>query len=276
MNQKEIGTIIKERRKHLGVNQQTLADLAGVGINTLVAIERGEGNPQLSTLLTILETLGLTIDLHIKSGETIGILGGTGSSKSTLIQLISRLYDATKGTVRVGGIDVRDYDLDTLRNEVSVVLQRNVLFSGTIKDNLRWGDPDATDEELEHACRLAQADEFIQLMPDKYDTYIEQGGTNVSGGQKQRLCIARALLKKPKILILDDSTSAVDTTRRRRHQRHWHTRRVAPDLRHLPRGIPHAKQGQSRPDARGNGNDRAGRCGHRGDSDHERGLRGRR
>ena len=151
------------------------------------------------------------IDLHIRSGEVIGIIGGTGSSKSTLIQLISRLYDATKGTVRVGGIDVRDYDLDTLRNEVSVVLQRNVLFSGTIKDNLRWGDPDATDEELEHACRLAQADEFIQLMPDKYDTYIEQGGTNVSGGQKQRLCIARALLKKPKILILDDSTSAVDT-----------------------------------------------------------------
>ena len=151
------------------------------------------------------------IDLHIRSGEVIGIIGGTGSSKSTLVQLISRLYDATKGTVRVGGIDVRDYDLDTLRNEVSVVLQRNVLFSGTIKDNLRWGDPDATDEELEHACRLAQADEFIQLMPDKYDTYIEQGGTNVSGGQKQRLCIARALLKKPKILILDDSTSAVDT-----------------------------------------------------------------
>ena len=151
------------------------------------------------------------IDLHIRSGEVIGIIGGTGSSKSTLIQLISRLYDATKGTVRVGGIDVRDYDLDTLRNEVSVVLQRNVLFSGTIKENLRWGDANATDEELVHACKLAQADEFIQLMPEKYDTYIEQGGTNVSGGQKQRLCIARALLKKPKILILDDSTSAVDT-----------------------------------------------------------------
>ena len=151
------------------------------------------------------------IDLHIKSGEIIGVIGGTGSSKSTLIQLISRLYDATKGTVRVGGVDVRDYDMDTLRNEVAVVLQRNVLFSGTIKENLRWGDEDATDEELVEACRLAQADEFIQQFPDGYDTYIEQGGTNVSGGQKQRLCIARALLKKPKILILDDSTSAVDT-----------------------------------------------------------------
>ena len=151
------------------------------------------------------------INLHIRSGEVIGIIGGTGSSKSSLIQLISRLYDATQGSVRVGGVDVRDYDLDTLRNEVSVVLQRNVLFSGTIKDNLRWGDADATDEELQHACVLAQADEFVQRLPQKYDTYIEQGGTNVSGGQKQRLCIARALLKKPKILILDDSTSAVDT-----------------------------------------------------------------
>ncbi len=151
------------------------------------------------------------IDLHIKSGEVIGVIGGTGSSKSTLIQLISRLYDATEGAVRVGGIDVRDYDMEVLRNEVAVVLQRNVLFSGTIKDNLRWGDPNATDEELVAACKLAQADEFVQQLPDKYDTYIEQGGTNVSGGQKQRLCIARALLKKPKILILDDSTSAVDT-----------------------------------------------------------------
>ena len=151
------------------------------------------------------------IDLHIHSGETVGILGGTGSSKSSLIQLIPRLYDATQGTVRVGGIDVRDYDLDTLRNAVAVVLQKNVLFSGTIKENLRWGNPDATDEELMEACRLAQADEFIQLFPDKYDTYLERGGVNVSGGQKQRLCIARALLKKPKILILDDSTSAVDT-----------------------------------------------------------------
>ena len=151
------------------------------------------------------------IDLHIRSGETVGILGGTGSSKSSLIQLIPRLYDATQGTVRVGGVDVRDYDLDTLRNAVSVVLQKNVLFSGTIKENLRWGNPDATDEELMEACRLAQADEFIQLFPDKYDTYLERGGVNVSGGQKQRLCIARALLKKPKILILDDSTSAVDT-----------------------------------------------------------------
>ena len=151
------------------------------------------------------------IDLHIKSGEVIGIIGGTGSSKTTLIQLISRLYDATEGTVSVGGIDVRDYDLDTLRDQVAVVLQRNVLFSGTIKDNLRWGKKDATDDEMLEACKLAQADEFIQLFPDKYDTYIEQGGTNVSGGQKQRLCIARALLKSPKILILDDSTSAVDT-----------------------------------------------------------------
>lgn len=151
------------------------------------------------------------IDLHIRSGETVGILGGTGSSKSSLIQLIPRLYDATEGTVRVGGVDVRDYDLDSLRNAVSVVLQKNVLFSGTIKENLRWGNPDATDEEIMEACRLAQADEFIQLFPDKYDTYLERGGVNVSGGQKQRLCIARALLKKPKILILDDSTSAVDT-----------------------------------------------------------------
>ena len=151
------------------------------------------------------------IDLHIRSGETVGILGGTGSSKSSLIQLIPRLYDATEGTVRVGGVDVRDYDLDSLRNAVSVVLQKNVLFSGTIKENLRWGNPNATDEQLEEACRLSQADEFIQQFPQKYDTYIEQGGTNVSGGQKQRLCIARALLKKPKILILDDSTSAVDT-----------------------------------------------------------------
>ena len=151
------------------------------------------------------------IDLHIRSGETVGILGGTGSSKSSLIQLIPRLYDATEGTVRVGGVDVRDYDLDSLRNAVSVVLQKNVLFSGTIKENLRWGNPDATDEEIMEACRLAQADELIQLFPAKYDPYLERGGVNVSGGQKQRLCIARALLKKPKILILDDSTSAVDT-----------------------------------------------------------------
>ena len=151
------------------------------------------------------------IDLHIRSGETIGIIGGTGSSKSTLIQLMSRLYDVTEGSVRVGGVDVRDYDMEVLRDQVSVVLQKNVLFSGTIKDNLRWGNKEATDEEMEEACRLAQADEFIRQFPDGYDTYIEQGGTNVSGGQKQRLCIARALLKKPKILILDDSTSAVDT-----------------------------------------------------------------
>ena len=151
------------------------------------------------------------INVHIKSGQTIGIIGGTGSAKSTFVQLIPRLYDVTRGEVLVGGKDVRSYDLDTLRNEVAMVLQKNVLFSGTIKENLRWGNKNATDEEMIHACKLAQADEFIQRFPDKYDTYIEQGGSNVSGGQKQRLCIARALLKKPKILILDDSTSAVDT-----------------------------------------------------------------
>ena len=151
------------------------------------------------------------VTLHIPSGSTVGILGGTGSSKSTLVQLIPRLYDVSEGCVRVGGRDVREYDLDTLRNNVAVVLQKNLLFSGTIRDNLRWGDPHATDEEMEAACRLAQADEFIRSFPDGYDTKIEQGGSNVSGGQKQRLCIARALLKKPKILILDDSTSAVDT-----------------------------------------------------------------
>ena len=151
------------------------------------------------------------VDIKINSGETIGIIGGTGSAKSTLVQLIPRLYDATKGSVEVGGVDVRNYDIETLRDEVSMVLQKNVLFSGTIKENLRWGNKEATDEELIAACRQAQAEEFIETLPDKYDTYIEQGGTNVSGGQKQRLCIARALLKKPKILILDDSTSAVDT-----------------------------------------------------------------
>ena len=151
------------------------------------------------------------IDLHIKSGETIGIIGGTGSSKSSLIQLISRLYDATEGEVKVGGRNVKEYDLDSLRNQVAVVLQKNVLFSGTVKENLRWGNKNATDEELIEACKIAQADDFVKSFPDGYDTYIEQGGTNVSGGQKQRLCIARALLKKPKILILDDSTSAVDT-----------------------------------------------------------------
>ena len=151
------------------------------------------------------------VNLHIPSGATVGILGGTGSGKTTLVQLIPRLYDVTEGTVRVAGVDVRNYDLAALRDQVAMVLQKNVLFSGSIKENLRWGNPDATDEELIRACKLACAHDFIEGFPDGYDTHIEQGGTNVSGGQKQRLCIARALLKKPKILILDDSTSAVDT-----------------------------------------------------------------
>ena len=153
----------------------------------------------------------LDFDLHIKSGETIGIIGGTGSGKSSFVQLIPRLYDVTDGDIKVGGVNVKDYDLDTIRDNVAMVLQKNVLFSGTIKENLRWGNPEATDEEMIQACKIAQADSFISAFPDGYDTYIEQGGSNVSGGQKQRLCIARALLKKPKILILDDSTSAVDT-----------------------------------------------------------------
>lgn len=160
------------------------------------------------------------INLSIASGETIGIIGGTGSSKSSLVNLISRLYDVSAGAVYVGGKDVRSYDLDTLRNEVSVVLQNNVLFSGSIYDNLRWGNPDATDEQCRHACDLACASEFINRFPDGYNTHIEQGGSNVSGGQKQRLCIARALLKDPKILILDDSTSAVDTATDAKSVRH--------------------------------------------------------
>ena len=151
------------------------------------------------------------IDLHIKSGMTVGIIGGTGSSKSSLVQLIPRLYDATEGAVKVGGVDVRNYDIEALRGAVAMVLQKNLLFSGTINENLRWGNENATQEEIIEACRLSQADEFVRSFPDGYETHIEQGGTNVSGGQKQRLCIARALLKKPKILILDDSTSAVDT-----------------------------------------------------------------
>ena len=151
------------------------------------------------------------VTLSIKSGETVGIIGATGSSKTSFVQLIPRLYDVTEGSVKVGGTDVRDYDIETLRNEVAMVLQKNVLFSGTIKDNLRWGNENATDEEMIEACKLAQAHPFISEMPEGYDTYIEQGGTNVSGGQKQRICIARSLLKKPRILILDDSTSAVDT-----------------------------------------------------------------
>ncbi|MBQ1966740.1 MAG: ABC transporter ATP-binding protein, partial [Clostridia bacterium] len=151
------------------------------------------------------------VNIRINSGETVGIIGATGSSKTSFVQLIPRLYDVTEGQLKVGGIDVREYDLDTLRNEVAMVLQKNVLFSGTIKDNLRWGNENATDEEMIEACRLSCADDFIKEMPEGYDTFIEQGGTNVSGGQKQRICIARSLLKRPKILIMDDSTSAVDT-----------------------------------------------------------------
>lgn len=187
---------IKEKENAITVVPDGSIDFDGVGFKYSAAAEN-----------FALEN----INLHIAPGETVGIIGSTGSSKTTLIQLISRLYDVSEGVVKVGGIDVRDYDIEALRNEVSVVLQKNVLFSGSIKENLRWGDPDATDEEIERICELSQAKEFIETFPDKYDTYIEQGGANVSGGQKQRLCIARALLKKPKILILDDSTSAVDT-----------------------------------------------------------------
>lgn len=180
--------------------QKTVLDGSVAFKNVSFAYKTGSDNYVLSN-----------ISFFIKAGETLGIIGGTGSGKSSLVQLIPRLYDTSLGEVKVGGQNVRDYDIETLRNEVAMVLQKNVLFSGTIKDNLRWGAEDASDEELQRACELAQADEFIQTLPQKYDTYIEQGGTNVSGGQKQRLCIARALLKKPKILILDDSTSAVDT-----------------------------------------------------------------
>ncbi len=182
--------------------------------NPIHEVKNGEisfENVSFSYVNDINKTCLKDINVYIESGETVGIIGGTGSSKTTFVQLIPRLFDVTKGAVKVGGVDVRDYDLNSLRNQVAMVLQKNVLFSGTIKDNLRWGKEDATDEEMIRACKLAQADEFIQSFPDGYDTYIEQGGTNVSGGQKQRLCIARALLKKPKILILDDSTSAVDT-----------------------------------------------------------------
>ncbi|MBE6147847.1 MAG: ABC transporter ATP-binding protein [Firmicutes bacterium] len=182
--------------------------------NPIYKVENGEvefKNVNFSYVNDENKTCLKEVNLKIESGETVGIIGGTGSSKTTLVQLIPRLYDATIGEVLVGGINVKQYDIETLRSEVSMVLQKNVLFSGTIKENLRWGNKEATDEEIERVCKLAQADEFINQFPNKYDTYIEQGGTNVSGGQKQRLCIARALLKKPKILILDDSTSAVDT-----------------------------------------------------------------
>jgi ATP-binding cassette subfamily B protein len=178
----------------------TVKDGSIIFQNVIFSYSRQESKPVLGN-----------INLSIKSGETVGIIGGTGSSKSSLVQLIPRLYDAVGGNIIIGGVDVREYDIESLRNQVAMVLQRNVLFSGTIKENLRWGNENATDDEMVRACRLAQADSFIREFPEQYDTYIEQGGTNVSGGQKQRLCIARALLKKPKILILDDSTSAVDT-----------------------------------------------------------------
>ena len=208
-----MGTMAKTSAERISEILKEVPDLAN-GENPIKEVKNGEiefSNVSFSYVNKKDKECLKNINIKIKSGETIGIIGGTGAGKSSFVNLIPRLYDATEGEVKVAGINVKSYDLESLRNEVAMVLQKNVLFSGTIKENLRWGKEDATDEEIERVCKLAQADEFIQGFPDKYDTYIEQGGSNVSGGQKQRLCIARALLKKPKILILDDSTSAVDT-----------------------------------------------------------------
>ena len=208
-----MGTMAKTSAERIFEILKEVPDLAN-GENPIKEVKNGEiefNNVSFSYVNKKDKECLKNINIKIKSGETIGIIGGTGAGKSSFVNLIPRLYDTTEGEVKVAGINVKNYDLESLRNEVAMVLQKNVLFSGTIKENLRWGKEDATDEEIERVCKLAQADEFIQGFPDKYDTYIEQGGSNVSGGQKQRLCIARALLKKPKILILDDSTSAVDT-----------------------------------------------------------------